>query len=56
MNVTTALALGVILFASPVTLNNQQPATATAKSYSSPKPNSWYGFKSVKLKKNNLRL
>jgi len=51
LNVTTALALGVTLFASPVTLSNQQPTTATAKSYSSPKPNSWYGFKSVKLKK-----
>lgn len=56
LNVTTVLALGVTLFASPVTLSNQQPTTATAKSYSSPKPNSWYGFKSVKLKKNNLRL
>lgn len=51
LNVTTAVALGVTLLVGPTTLSNPQVVTAAAKSYSSPKPNSWDGFKSVKLKK-----
>ena len=49
LKVITALALGATIFAGPTSLHNDT-STVTAKSYSSPKPGSWKGFKKVKIK------
>lgn len=51
LKITSAVVLGTTIFASNIALANDTTTIATAKSYSSPKPNSWNGFKSVKLKK-----
>lgn len=49
LKITSAVVLVGTIFTSNIALTNN--STASAKSYSSPKPNSWNGFKSVKLKK-----
>lgn len=51
MKIASALALSAAIFTAPSIFDNDAMTTATAKSYTSPKPNSWNGFKSVKLKK-----
>lgn len=49
LKVTAALVLGATISTGPTSLSNYN-STVTAKSYSSPKPGSWKGFKKVKLK------
>ena len=49
LKITAALALGATIFVGPTSLPNET-STVTAKSYSSPKPGSWKGFKKVKIK------
>lgn len=51
LKITSVVVLGATIFTGNIALNNDTINIVTAKSYSSPKPNSWVGFKSVKLKK-----